>query len=77
MRAWLDGDWSAIEGAFFDQWSKRNVVAPFDIPQDWHRFRSGDWSFAKPFSVGWWAVTSDDLRLGSVTIPRGLNGALP
>lgn len=71
VRAWLDGDWSAIEGAFFDQWSKRNVVAPFDIPQDWHRFRSGDWGFAKPFSVGWWAVASDDLRLGSVTIPRG------
>ena len=33
VRAWLDGDWTAIEGAFFDCWSERkHVVYPFEIP---------------------------------------------
>jgi hypothetical protein len=67
VRAWLDGDWSAIEGAFFDRWSPKNIVAPFDIPSDWTRFRSSDWGYAKPFSVGWWAIAGDDYR----GCPRG------
>lgn len=60
VRAWLEGDWSAIEGAFFDKWSSRNVVQPFEIPADWLKFRSFDWGYAKPFSAGWWAVAGDD-----------------
>lgn len=69
VKAWLEGDWSAIEGAFFDQWSQRNVVRPFEIPKDWTRFRSFDWGSAKPFSVGWWAIAGDETRLG--TLARG------
>lgn len=67
------GDWDVIEGAFFDCWDiKRHVVAPFEVPQEWMRFRSGDWGSAKPFSFGWWAVASDDYRLPSGTwIPKG------
>jgi len=65
VRAWLEGDWSAIEGAFFDKWSNRNVVQPFEIPQDWLKFRSFDWGYAKPFSAGWWAVAGDDYRVAS------------
>jgi hypothetical protein len=65
VRAWLEGDWSVIEGAFFDNWSmERHVIAPFKIPDDWLRFRSADWGFARPFSVGWWAVVADDFALG-------------
>ena len=30
-------------------------------------FRSADWGFAKPFSIGWWAIASDDHG----PIPRG------
>lgn len=67
VRAWLDGDWSAIEGAFFDKWSPKNIVEPMHVPRDWLRFRSFDWGSAKPFSVGWWAVVGDDYR----GIPRG------
>lgn len=71
VRAWLEGDWTAIEGAFFDCWrEKLNVIAPFAIPDDWLRFRSGDWGSASPFSVGWWAVAGDDYRL-AVVGPRG------
>ena len=64
VRSWLDGDWNAIEGAFFSEWNEaKHVVEPFDIPDDWLRFMSMDWGFAAPFSVGWWAVVGDDYRL--------------
>jgi hypothetical protein len=60
VKAWLEGDWSVIEGAFFPEWSsERHVIAPFAIPDDWIRFRSADWGSARPFSVGWWAVVGD------------------
>ena len=73
VKAMRDGDWSVIEGAFFDCWSyERHVIKPFAIPDDWLRFRSADWGSAAPFSVGWWAVASNDYAFGSGrTIPRG------
>lgn len=60
VRAWLDGDWGVVEGAYFDCWSDRLIVRPFEIPKHWTRFRSFDWGSARPFSVGWWAVASED-----------------
>jgi hypothetical protein len=60
VKAWLLGDWNVVEGAFFDRWSVRNIVKPFKIPDNWSRFRSMDWGYASPFSVGWWAVAGDD-----------------
>jgi len=72
VKAWLSGDWTAIEGAFFECWSERNIVAPFSVPAGWVRFRSGDWGSASPFSFGWWAVVQDDHRLRSgALLPRG------
>jgi len=73
VRAWLEGDWSAIEGAYFDNWSTdRHVIKPFSIPKDWPRFRSGDWGSAKPFSIGWWAIVPDWFKSpDGVWLPRG------
>lgn len=73
VRAWLEGDWSVVEGAFFDCWGPQHVIPPFAIPDDWLRFRSADWGSAKPFSVGWWTVVGDDHQLGESgrTLPRG------
>lgn len=75
VKAWLEGDWSSIEGAFFDKWSGRNIIAPVPVPADWLKVRSFDWGYAAPFSVGWWAIASDPIaaqsRLGPVRIPRG------
>lgn len=72
-KAWLEGDWDIVAGAFFDCWSRsRHVIRPFEIPDHWMRFRSGDWGSAKPFSFGWWAVVSDDYRTEEgLTLPRG------
>ena len=73
VKAWLNGDWNVVDGAFFDCWDAvRHVVRPFAIPPDWLRFRSMDWGSAKPFSVGWWAVAGDEYHtIDGVTIPRG------
>jgi hypothetical protein len=73
VKAWLKGDWTAIEGAFFDCWDEsKHVISPFEIPEDWLRFRSGDWGSNSPYSIGWWAVASDDFVAPSDHfIPRG------
>lgn len=58
VKAWLEGDWSVIAGAFFGEFStEQHVVAPCELPADWARFRAADWGSAKPFSVGWYAVS--------------------
>ena len=33
-----------------------HVIEPFEIPGDWKIYRSFDWGYRRPFSVGWWAV---------------------
>jgi hypothetical protein len=64
VKAWLEGDWTAIEGAFFSEWSNdQHVIPPFAIPDHWMRFRSGDWGSYSPFSIGWWAVVGDSFTL--------------
>lgn len=60
VKAWLDGNWDIVEGAYFDCWSKAMILRPAELPVFWARFRSFDWGSAKPFSVGWWAIASDD-----------------
>lgn len=61
VKAWLDGDWSAIEGAFFDNWNNAKHVWPkFAIPKDWTKFLAGDWGSARPFSFGWYAIAAED-----------------
>ena len=73
VRAWLEGDWSVIEGAFFPEFQEsKHVIPPLSIPDTWLRFRSCDWGSARPFSVGWWAVAGDTTKTASGhIIPRG------
>lgn len=71
-KAWLEGDWDVIAGAFFDKWSRdKHVIKPFTIPKTWTRFRSFDWGSARPFSVGWWAVSDGELLPDGRLFPRG------
>lgn len=68
-KAWLEGSWDIFEGQFFEdfrddpehymdrKWT--HVIEPFDIPPGWSIYRSYDFGYAKPFSVGWWAIDYD------------------
>jgi hypothetical protein len=68
-KALLEGDWNAFEGQAFPEWTDdpdhyedgvgTHVIAPFPIPAHWKRYRSFDFGYARPFSVGWWAVDGD------------------
>lgn len=77
VRQYLEGDWAVVAGAFFNEFSvNRHVIAPFAIPKEWMKFRSFDWGAASPFSVGWYAVATDDYLVtqssgAHVRIPRG------
>lgn len=57
VKAWLEGDWNVIAGAFLSSvWrSEVHVVDPFEIPAHWLRWRSMDWGFARPYAVLWFA----------------------
>ena len=68
-RAMLYGDWNVFEGQFFPQFRDNpdgykthqwtHVVEPFAIPKEWQRYRAFDFGYARPFSVGWYAVNYD------------------
>ena len=70
VRAWLNGDWSVIEGAYFDCWrTDKHVVRPVELPEHWFRFRAFDWGSARPFCCLWIAVSDG-------TLPQFPKGAL-
>lgn len=72
VRAWLDGDWSVVTGAFFPEFSiEKHVLQPFELPSHLVRFRSCDWGSAKPFSVGWWAVSDGFETPSGIWLPTG------
>lgn len=70
VKAWLEGNWDIIDGAFFDEWSEEHVLETDiwlpRIPKSAIRFRAFDWGSAKPFSCGWYAVSD-----GTWGLPKG------
>lgn len=67
-----DGDWNVAAGAFFDCWDERkNVIQAFEVPDHWTKFPSVDWGHATPFSIGWWAVVSEETEVHGKVLPRG------
>jgi hypothetical protein len=81
VQAWLQGDWDAVEGAFFAEWQEKRHVVPahlVDITQlDGLFFRSIDIGFAAPFSVGWWCHLREPYDVVGDTDGRGYRGTLP
>jgi Terminase large subunit, T4likevirus-type, N-terminal len=78
VRAWLEGDWSIIEGAFFAEWDAGKHVLPHaavmeavEKSPDFKVFLSGDWGSARPFSFGWYAIVPDPIHIEGREIPRG------
>ena len=56
-RQLLDGDWSVADGAAFSEWrNDKHVCKPFDIPDDWRRFRSCDYGYSSFSAVHWFAI---------------------
>lgn len=63
------GDWGMDGEQFFEEWRDEpahymdrvgtHVIEPFEIPPDWRIYRGFDFGYAKPFSVGWFAVDHD------------------
>jgi hypothetical protein len=60
VKAWLEGNWDIVDGAYFTELSEGLHGRPASIirqitPQT-VLFRSFDWGSYKPFSVGWYAI---------------------
>lgn len=59
-RAYRKGDWDIFAGQAFEEFRRDlHVIRPISIEPSWKRFAALDWGYAKPYSVGWWAVTGD------------------
>lgn len=73
LRAWLNGDWDIIQGAYFECWDSKIHVVPPDtyrfIPPNAQRLRSLDWGTARPFSVGWYAIGDGKWRHPDLRTP--------
>ncbi|MBO5070871.1 MAG: terminase family protein [Roseburia sp.] len=64
--ALLYGNWDSFSGQVFREWRDdpahyddglwTHVINPFQIPKHWKIYRGFDFGFAKPFSVGWYAI---------------------
>lgn len=79
QRAYREGDWDAIVGAALHSLRRdTHQIGRLKPPSDWLRFMAMDWGMARPFSIGWYAVCSDDCWIkakhsegGAKLIPRG------
>lgn len=69
--AWRFGRWDVFEGQVFGEFVdasehyndrvQTHVIKPFKIPDSWKIYRGFDWGYAKPFSVGWYAIDHDNV----------------
>ena len=56
-RRLLEGDWSIVDGAAFSEFNpKIHTCDPFEIPTNWHRFRSCDFGYSSHSACLWIAV---------------------
>lgn len=76
VKAWLEGNWDIVDGAFFDEWDELAHVLPTEAFLALRNpgmtfFRAFDWGSAKPFSVGWYALLDKEYLLGERRLPKG------
>ena len=56
-RQLLEGDWSVADGAAFTEFRlHHHVCEPFEIPENWIRFRSCDFGYSSFSAVHWFAI---------------------
>ncbi len=70
VRAWLYGDWNAIQGAFFTL-TEQNFIDPFNIPEHWQKYIGQDWGYRDPFAATWLAVSSGFDDAGNPSLNKG------
>lgn len=68
-KALLCGEWDVYDGQVFAEWRNSpigkltrrhtHVISPFEIPDNWRRYRAFDFGYSKPFAVSWYAVDGD------------------
>ncbi|MCS7084464.1 MAG: terminase family protein [Bacteroidia bacterium] len=72
VRAWLEGDWDVVQGAYFTEFDPRKHVITYPlIPPYWTKFRAMDWGAAAPFAVLWIAVSDGQPTLCGRVFPKG------
>jgi hypothetical protein len=60
-RQLLEGDWDIKEGAAFTEFNRDiHVVEPFDIPNNWVKFRACDYGYGSYSGVVWFAVSPSE-----------------
>jgi hypothetical protein len=60
-RQLLEGDWDVNEGAAFPEFNRQiHVVDPFDIPDNWPKFRACDYGYGSHTGVVWIAVSPSE-----------------
>lgn len=63
-RAWVEGDWSVFAGQAFPGWRNyKHVIEPFELPENWVRWRAVDWGFSNPFCCLWMCKNPDNSRI--------------
>jgi hypothetical protein len=57
----LEGNWDVNEGAAFPEFNRKiHVINPYDIPNNWVKFRACDYGYGSHTGVLWFAVTPDE-----------------
>ena len=60
-KQFLEGDWNAFENSAFPEFDPLiHVTEPFEIPRNWHRFRTCDWGYSSPACCLWIAIDFDN-----------------
>ncbi len=60
VKALRYGDWEIVVGQVLSEFSReKHVILQRPLDNTWYRFAALDWGYAKPFSIGWWAVSQD------------------
>ena len=57
----LEGNWDVAEGAAFPEFDRNvHTIDPFNIPNNWVKFRACDYGYGSYSAVVWFACTPDE-----------------